>query len=124
MNCPKCESLMETVEFKGVEVDKCSSCEGIWFDNLEYEDLKGMKGSEAIDTGDPKDGALYDHIDNYPCPKCGGNMVKMVDKDQPHIWYEQCHSCYGVFFDAGEFSDYKHRSFIDYISDIFVKERK
>jgi Zn-finger nucleic acid-binding protein len=51
-------------------------------------------------------------------------MVKMVDKDQPHIWYEQCHSCFGVYFDAGEFNDYKHRSLFDYIGDIFVKERK
>jgi len=124
MKCPKCNSLMETVEFKGIEIDQCGSCEGIWFDNLEHEELKNMKGSEVIDTGDAKDGAMYDQMDDYSCPKCGGKMVRMVDKDQPHIWYERCHSCFGAFFDAGEFRDYKHRSFIDYIGDIFVRERK
>ena len=124
MKCPKCDSEMEILEFNDIEVDKCTGCEGIWFDNLEYEELKNMKGSDVIDTGDPTEGAQNDHIDDYPCPKCGGKMVKMVDKAQPHIWYEQCHACFGVYFDAGEFRDYKNRSLFDYIGDIFVKERK
>ena len=75
MQCPKCDFLMETIEFNGVEVDKCTGCEGLWFDNLEYEELKNMKGSEVIDTGYAIDGAQNDHIDDYPCPKCSGKLV-------------------------------------------------
>jgi Zn-finger nucleic acid-binding protein len=29
----------------------------------------------------------------------------MVDPQQTHIWFEQCGSCQGSFFDAGELSD-------------------
>ena len=124
MKCPKCYSPMEAIQFQDIEVNKCTGCEGIWFDDMEQELLKHLKGSEAIDTGDPKDGAQFNNIDDYRCPRCGGNMVKMVDNEQPHIWYERCHSCFGVFFDAGEFSDYKNRSFVDYIADFFIRERK
>jgi hypothetical protein len=34
-------------------------------------------------------------------------MIQMTDHKQPHIKYESCTVCYGVFFDAGEFRDYK-----------------
>ena len=49
MNCPKCKSDMAKVEFKGIEIDRCTNCSGIWFDILEEEDLKKIEGSERID---------------------------------------------------------------------------
>ena len=123
MDCPKCGSTLSTMKYNDIEYEKCSGCEGLWFHNLEHEVLKNMTGSESIDTGDPKDGAVLDNISDYRCPSCSGNMVNLVDKEQPHIRFEVCHSCYGVFFDAGEFRDYKKESFIDFIASFFVKER-
>jgi Zn-finger nucleic acid-binding protein len=115
---------MEPEKFEDITVEKCTGCEGLWFDSMEHEQLKKLRGSETIDTGDPKDGAEFNHIDDYSCPRCGGKMVKMVDSEQPHIWYERCHSCFGAYFDAGEFRDYKHRSIVDFVADMFVRERK
>lgn len=123
MICPKCSSTMDVVDFEGYEIQKCSGCEGLWFENLEHELLKDIKGSETIDTGDAKDGALYDVMDSYDCPVCSSKMVKLVDKDQTHIWYEVCHSCFGVFFDAGEFRDYKDYTLFDVIGELFAQER-
>ena len=37
MNCPKCSSEMETVTYDDVEVDRCSGCQGLWFDGGEIE---------------------------------------------------------------------------------------
>ena len=51
MQCPKCAQAMEKVTFQDVEVDRCINCGGMWFDMLELEELKKMKGSEKIDTG-------------------------------------------------------------------------
>lgn len=124
MDCPKCNGLMETVDFKGFHVEKCSQCEGLWFHNLEHELLKNIEDSELLDTGDAKTGASYDTVEDYLCPNCSGHMVKLVDHEQPHIWYEVCHSCYGVFFDAGEFRDLKEQSFFDTVARFFVKERR
>lgn len=123
MQCPKCSHTMEPVVFEGIEVDKCSHCEGIWFDILEHEDLKKVAGSESIDTGERRKGAEYNRVDHYICPRCSGGMVRMVDPNQHHIWYELCHSCQGAFFDAGEFRDYKSRSLGGFLRDLFTGER-
>ncbi len=39
MKCPKCghDMVVETIE--GIEIDKCTYCEGIFFDRGELEDL-------------------------------------------------------------------------------------
>jgi len=124
MDCPKCISGMEKVVFENVEVDRCKNCEGIWFDMLEHEDLKTLQGSEAIDTGDPEKGKDYNKIDNINCPDCKTKMIKMVDNRQPHIWYEFCLTCYGLFFDAGEFTDFKNFTLSDILKGIKAKERE
>lgn len=123
MQCPKCNHGMESVEFQGIEVDRCSLCKGLWFDALEHEALKKMEGSEEIDQGDPEVGELFNAEDRISCPRCHTSMIRMVDRDQPHIWFESCTTCYGVFFDAGEFTDYKHHTLMDAIRDFRVKAR-
>jgi Zn-finger nucleic acid-binding protein len=124
MVCPKCKSDMEKVTFKNVDVDRCTVCKGIWFDALEHERLKKLKGSESIDIGDPEQGKKYSDIDRIECPVCQSQMLRMVDRKQPHIWYEACTVCGGVFFDAAEFRDYKERTVIDFFRDLMVKERQ
>lgn len=39
MRCPKCGMALETLTVQGVEVDRCSSCNGTWLDNGELEQL-------------------------------------------------------------------------------------
>ncbi len=105
MKCPKCENNMETVEFEGIEVDRCKSCKGIWFDAGESDWLFGKDAATAIDTGDPSIGKRTNQIDRYRCPRCGGGMLRKIDPRRTKIRYEECTSCRGSFFDAGEFSD-------------------
>lgn len=124
MQCPKCAQHMDTVEFNGIEIERCIQCNGMWFDMLEHEQLKKMKGSEIIDIGSAAVGKEYNDVDRINCPKCSSAMLRMVDKDQHHIWYEACPNCYGVFFDAGEFRDFKKETLLDAIIDLFTPERK
>lgn len=123
MECPKCNSDMEKVTFEKIEVDRCTNCKGIWFDMLEHEHLKAIKDSESIDIGEAEVGKEYNKIDKIDCPVCHTQMIRMVDKKQPHIRYEACTSCYGVFFDAGEFKDYKEETILDFFKDLFTKGR-
>lgn len=122
MICPKCAKEMETVVFKTIEVDRCTACRGIWFDMLEHEVLKELKGSEAIDSGEARVGRLLDAETKCDCPVCHTRMIRMVDRDRPHIQYEACTVCYGAFFDAGEFREYKHRGVLDILADIFRRD--
>jgi PAT family beta-lactamase induction signal transducer AmpG len=117
MRCPKCRSDMESLDIDGIEIDRCTECHGLWFDPGEMEMLRNRKAATAIDIGDPGRGKVQNTIDRYRCPRCGGSMARMVDPTQTHIWYEQCGSCHGSYFDAGEFSDLATVS----ISDIFKR---
>jgi uncharacterized protein len=43
MRCPKCGMELSEVEFKGVHIDKCLNCEGIWLDAGELETVSKFK---------------------------------------------------------------------------------
>lgn len=113
MQCPKCSAEFEKVVFKDVEVDRCIGCQGLWFDALEKEDLVAMEGSESIDIGADQVDSQYREMRDIQCPVCDQEMIPMVDKDQFHIKYESCPSCYGAFFDAGEFTDLKDHTVVE-----------
>lgn len=48
MRCPKCGGHLETIAFKGVEIDRCTSCSGVWLDEGELEKLAGTDDSNII----------------------------------------------------------------------------
>jgi len=113
MKCPKCAGEFEKVDFRGVEVDRCEVCKGIFFDFAEDEELRGMFGSEGIDTGYEEIGKQMDEITNVPCPSCNAVMLTLRDQEQDHVSFEVCPKCYGVFLDAGEFRDLKDFTFLE-----------
>ena len=39
MHCPKCGSELVEVEYRGVRIDKCIGCAGLWLDSGELEQL-------------------------------------------------------------------------------------
>lgn len=123
MLCPKCNGKMPTIMYGSIYVERCVECRGLWFDLLELEHMAAIEGSEAIDIGSEELGKRFRDVDDIDCPHCSSPMLKMVDSRQPHIWYEGCPSCFGVFFDAGEFRDYKEKTVLDFFRDLFAKER-
>ena len=48
MKCPKCGMGIIEVDYKGLKVDKCSECDGVWLDAGELEAVAKMDKS-AID---------------------------------------------------------------------------
>ena len=117
MRCPKCRADMEQLTIEGVEIDRCTTCRGLWFDPGETEKLRDRKIAAAIDTGDAVTGRALNTSDRYRCPRCGGRMLRTTDAKQTHIWYEECVACHGSYFDAGEFTDLATLS----VSDLFKR---
>lgn len=123
MKCPKCNHDMEKVCYEKIEIDRCRKCKGIWFDMLEHEDLKKISGSESIDTGSAELGKKHDKQNGIVCPACNQPLINMVVSAQPHISYEACTICYGVYFDAGEFTDFREETFAESWKSIFGKSQ-
>jgi uncharacterized protein len=124
MVCPKCDSAMEAITYQGATVQRCTQCKGIWFPGIEHKELKAMKGSEAIDIGPAEMGKEYDALKNVHCPECDKVMARLADKFQPHIHYETCLQGHGVFFDAGEFKDFKQETLGDFFKSLSLYLKK
>jgi MFS transporter, PAT family, beta-lactamase induction signal transducer AmpG len=124
MRCPKCRSDMEQVMIGNTEVDRCFACHGLWFDDGELSKLRTREAAAALDIGDIKTGKKQNQVDHYRCPRCAGPMHRMVDPGQPHIWFEQCGSCRGSFFDAGELTDLVTVSVADFFKRFVTPERR
>jgi Zn-finger nucleic acid-binding protein len=124
VKCPKCGGDLLPVVQDSIEVDRCNQCGGLWFDRLEADRLLKMKRSaQSVDTGDEKVGDRQNEIGKIECPRCHTPLIRMVDLEQHHIWYESCTVCYGKWFDAGEFKDLQEENIVDFFRDLFTRER-
>ncbi len=48
MKCPKCGSDLNEVTFRGIKIDRCLNCDGVWLDEGELEKLAGDEDSSTI----------------------------------------------------------------------------
>lgn len=124
LRCPKCAAPMQPIVYQKTEVDRCTGCQGLWFDLLEHEDLKRDAGSERLDVGEVANGRTMDTVDDIDCPICHARMLGMVDRERRDIRFESCATCYGVFFDAGEFRDWRKHHAFDWLRSLLARERK
>ena len=43
MHCPKCGLNLVEIDYKGIAVDKCSACDGVWLDAGELEAISKLE---------------------------------------------------------------------------------
>jgi Zn-finger nucleic acid-binding protein len=122
IECPKCGHGMEEITYGEVAIDRCTNCQGLWFDTGEADVLKAKWMGDALDMGSSEEGKKWDAVDDIACPRCGKDMEKNSDPAQPHIWYEACDQ-HGMFMDAGEFTDYKHETLADWFRGLIKGSR-
>lgn len=115
MDCPKCSAEMEHVFYNRIEVDRCTSCGGLWFQPDELRDLRNdvWLADYIIDTGDKSVGKKANALKDYHCPMCNESMQQESDPEQPHITYESCPNGHGTYLDSGEFTDLVKKTFWD-----------
>jgi Zn-finger nucleic acid-binding protein len=114
---------MEPVKFRGVTVDRCTRCQGIFCDAGEQFTLKNIRGAAALDTGSAGVGRDMDEKPHANCPRCAKPMRRVVDAEN-HINFEVCDACRGIYFDAGEFREFKHSATPEYFRALFGDEPK
>jgi Zn-finger nucleic acid-binding protein len=108
LQCPKCKAAMEPVQIEQTQVDRCTSCRGLWFDALEDQDIRESEAAESLDSQSggsrlaPERSAKA-KPSAIDCPRCKAPMIQMVDRMGRRVQYESCPRCHGKFLDAGEF---------------------
>ncbi len=101
MKCPKCETeSLKSNSIRGIEVDQCSQCKGVWFDEDELSKLieeqassgRVLKGS---DSGMDRKGGN--------CPQDQTPLLRVYSKRNRSVVIDHCSTCKGVWLDGGEF---------------------
>lgn len=125
--CPKCHLKMDRINAKGVEVDRCVKCGGLWLDQGELDGLMKSKGGikqvmEGLDSGPAAEPNAKRHvISGVKCPRDTSRLITMVDLKQTHIQYEACTVCGGVFMDCGELKDLTQFTLRERLSGLFAR---
>ena len=123
MNCPKCDSAMEAIEFgTDISVNRCLGCMGIYCDRSTLQRMRDeWLADTVLDTGSPAVGARNNEIKDIQCPACHTIMERIEDTEQSHIVLDACPSCEGVFLDAGELTDMKHVTLMDKVRKLLSR---
>ncbi len=98
MECPRCASELILTKYKGIEVDKCVGCEGMWLDHEELDELEDtvldkdeLKGSMITRAGESE----------LSCPRCQATMQQFRYRYN-ELWLDACKSEHGFWLDKGE----------------------
>ena len=103
MNCSKCNSEMDILKSKGINIPYCESCKGMF---IKFPFLQ--KIAEQIDLKTD----IVNPVDMEPvkikeearvCPQCGQPMDKIFFNNTV---VDVCKTCNGIWFDNGELSKY------------------
>jgi len=77
VNCPKCKSRMAEVHKRGVSIDRCDSCNFLWFDPSEiYRYLRGPHNSPTFEIPDDSNFRLASSTRGQLCTRCDQNTFQ------------------------------------------------
>ncbi len=105
MICPACNNEMIVVEYNQIELDYCTSCKGIWFDNTELDlllkslklDSSGYLLKNMLDQPE-----LFSLEKQHRCPICKKTMRLIHPQEMTELVLDICPRNDGIWFDGGE----------------------
>ncbi len=111
MNCPRCNAVLQTVEYDGQKVDVCSGCKGEWLFAGELQKIVEHHDEvftpEEIASLDTVNKEIFtaekDDKDELNCPACGDVQMEHFNYgDTSGIILHKCTECGGIWMDKDE----------------------
>ena len=98
MFCPKCGASLKVERYRGIEVDKCMKCEGIW---LDYPGLDQLEDT-VLDNDEVKGSMITRSSEGeLPCPVCRAPMDQFRYRFN-ELWLDVCPQEHGFWLDKNE----------------------
>ena len=106
MNCPRCETELNSIVIESSEVQACPSCEGAWYPgealgNVTDHTFGELKATELSPSLVPDQLAKVDLEKPVSCPECGEQMSRFTYSLTCQIVLDECPE-HGVWLDDGE----------------------
>src|ERR1043166_1249392 len=104
--CPKCDEPLLVLSFRGVDLDFCNYCRGLWLDAGELRQILEKSGDEPDDLLE----ALYSLPGIVPsgkkhlCPRCDESLIEIAPQvaGGAPVTLDRCPRGHGIWFDANE----------------------
>lgn len=101
MECPRDHSELKVEDYRGIEVDRCSTCNGMWLDSEELPELE----SKALAEEELRGTLVYSpRKSEMHCPKCGDPLTAFQYHGR-RLELDMCPKGHGYWLDAGEEKD-------------------
>src|SRR5262245_17155360 len=97
--CPRDASELTVGEEFGIEVDRCPTCKGAWYDQAELALLEASVGSNEDQRRGTIDYAA--RTSDLHCPKCARGM-RAFNYRAYNLELDACPEEHGFWLDAGE----------------------
>lgn len=98
MKCPCCNSELAVENYRGIEVDRCPNCGGMWLDYGELDQLE----DKVLDKDKLKGSLMFSSVESeLVCPKCGRRMQRFNYRAY-RLELDGCEEGHGWWLDAGE----------------------
>ena len=104
MKCPKCQSeTLVSHKIEDVGVDRCSACDGIWFD---AQELGELLAEDAKQVATLRRGSVREELAGKKgnCPRDGGELLRVYSAIEKIVIIDACPDCRGIWLDGGEFA--------------------
>ena len=93
--CPKCQSEMAEIVERGVTIDRCVSCDFLWFDPNEIDRyLRGSHSSPAFETPGDSSFKIASNADGGLCTRC--NLSALQSGAVSGVPFLRCRECEGI----------------------------
>jgi hypothetical protein len=111
MNCPRCNSVLQSVEYDNQKVEVCPGCKGEWLFAGELQKIVEHHDEvftpEEIASLDAVNKEIFtaekDDKDELNCPACGDVRMEHFNYgDTSGIILHKCTECGGIWMDKGE----------------------
>ena len=98
MDCPRCGSNLKATKHKGITMDRCEGCQGMWLDYPEMDQLE-----DRVLDEDEKKGSMMTRpgASEISCPQCRGPMQQFRYR-YDELWLDVCAAEHGFWLDKGE----------------------
>ncbi|MFQ5899592.1 MAG: zf-TFIIB domain-containing protein [Candidatus Methylomirabilia bacterium] len=98
MQCPRCKGNLRKMDSQGIEVDRCTSCEGLWLDYGELDQLE----DRVLDDDHAKGTLMFrSRPGDLSCPRCQQPM-RAFNYRAYNLELDFCESQHGWWLDPGE----------------------
>lgn len=103
--CPNGCGNLKSFTFRGVALDRCEQCAGLWFDACEYQTLDKLDDGVlyALDLDVTPQGATPSPAKRARrCPACQTLMLPFPVTARAQVTLDRCELCEGIWADDAE----------------------